>query len=726
MNATISFRLAPPAALVALGLLLGPALAACSDDDVTQVCGNGLVEGTEQCDGAELGGSTCTSIPGGFVGGDLACDSGCTFDTSGCHSTQPTCPNGTIDPAEDCDGANLGGMTCLDVGNYTGGTLACAGDCTWDESGCEAPAGCGNGVIDSTEDCDGANLGGMTCPDVGNYTGGTLACAGDCTWDESGCDYQLSPSEQIAAVRAIPDATGYSLDVEHVTVTYLKPALGNDPAGFTVQADQAGPAIFLRLDPTSLAPSPAPGDDVSFTVVEVTTSQGRREVLTVTGWTLHSSGAPLAPLTQTVTDATDLVSGLSDYEVELITVDATILGDFSSGGAGHLKASIDTDGVAGDPDLQLRLPSGLVATLGLEAGCTVTVTQTPLWRYQSQAQVIAYDPAEVAVSSCPAPQVLGASSTDATTVVIVMSRPVDAASITDPATQVTFTGGLSATDATVSANEITVTTTAQAPGSAYTVTLAGTITDTQGAGVDPAANSAAFLGFGGASSELLCADGADDDGDGFTDCLDIDCATDSACAWESKLYLWELDADQPSTDSTEYVELWNNTGAPIDFATERYFLLFVNGNGEVVYGGAQLTGVLGAGDVYVVGSAAVPNVDLVITPSTNLIQNGPDGLLLLSCNTCGDMASAFPSGYLVTFDPGPPNYVSADGAPAMWVDALAYDTNDSDDPGLMSALDVLAQINEGGGAGSAIHSLQRISPQGWTTALPSPGVSSLQ
>ncbi len=45
-------------------------------------CGNGKIDGNEQCDGTELGGSTCQSI--GFTGGDISCNSSCTLNTSAC------------------------------------------------------------------------------------------------------------------------------------------------------------------------------------------------------------------------------------------------------------------------------------------------------------------------------------------------------------------------------------------------------------------------------------------------------------------------------------------------------------------------------------------------------------------------------------------------------------------------------------------------------------------
>jgi hypothetical protein len=46
------------------------------------VCGNGVQETGEDCDGSDLGGSSCQSL--GLGSGSLACDSGCLFDTSGC------------------------------------------------------------------------------------------------------------------------------------------------------------------------------------------------------------------------------------------------------------------------------------------------------------------------------------------------------------------------------------------------------------------------------------------------------------------------------------------------------------------------------------------------------------------------------------------------------------------------------------------------------------------
>jgi hypothetical protein len=144
------------------------------------VCGDGVVAGLEECDGAELRGATCTDL--GYVGGDLACDSSCTLDPSAC--TAPACPNGVLEPGESCDSAELSGEDCLSLG-YTGGTLACTATCTFDTTACTTPS-CGNGTAEGSEQCDGNDLRQRDCTDLGLGTG-SLTCNADCTFDTSAC-----------------------------------------------------------------------------------------------------------------------------------------------------------------------------------------------------------------------------------------------------------------------------------------------------------------------------------------------------------------------------------------------------------------------------------------------------------------------------------------------------------------------------------------------------------
>lgn len=141
----------------------------------TQVCGDGRRTGTEICDGAELGGETCVSR--GYAGGTLLCGGDCTFDEVFCNQ----CGDGVISGSEACDGIDLGGATCASQG-FAGGTLGCTG-CGLDTSGCTL---CGNGTRDGAETCDGGDLGGVSCEMLG-FTGGTLGCGTACVFDTAAC-----------------------------------------------------------------------------------------------------------------------------------------------------------------------------------------------------------------------------------------------------------------------------------------------------------------------------------------------------------------------------------------------------------------------------------------------------------------------------------------------------------------------------------------------------------
>ena len=129
--------------------------------------------------------------------------------TSTTSSTSTTladlCGNGVIDPGEECDGEDFGTVTC--PGSSTGAFLKCRPDCTIDFQDCPvsttsttvAPTTtsttsttsttladpCGNGVIDPGEECDGEDFGTATCP--GTSSDEFLKCRPDCTIDFQDC-----------------------------------------------------------------------------------------------------------------------------------------------------------------------------------------------------------------------------------------------------------------------------------------------------------------------------------------------------------------------------------------------------------------------------------------------------------------------------------------------------------------------------------------------------------
>ena len=132
----------------------------CSSGVCVKACGNGKIDAGEQCDGAKLGGKTCTSL--GYYGGTLSCGSSCALVSKACM----TCGDGVINGPDKCDGIQLGGATCVSQG-FAGGTLKCNSSCALDTSGCfkctdktkngdETDVDCGGSV------CSGCGA-GKTC-----------------------------------------------------------------------------------------------------------------------------------------------------------------------------------------------------------------------------------------------------------------------------------------------------------------------------------------------------------------------------------------------------------------------------------------------------------------------------------------------------------------------------------------------------------------------------------
>jgi hypothetical protein len=90
-------------------------------------CGNGVIEDGESCDGSELGGESCEGL--GYFAGTLLCAADCSsFDESGCES-EPVCGNGIVEGDELCDGDDFAGETCDNLEDFIGGTLSCSAEC---------------------------------------------------------------------------------------------------------------------------------------------------------------------------------------------------------------------------------------------------------------------------------------------------------------------------------------------------------------------------------------------------------------------------------------------------------------------------------------------------------------------------------------------------------------------------------------------------------------------
>jgi hypothetical protein len=108
-------------------------LAGCKDKIVQMMpppdphCGDGVIDAMigEECEGTDLGGATCMSL--GFDTGTLTCDDQCHLVKTLCTKL---CGNGVKDPGEQCDG-DAGVPGCSDWGY-----VACTSSCTVDRTHC--------------------------------------------------------------------------------------------------------------------------------------------------------------------------------------------------------------------------------------------------------------------------------------------------------------------------------------------------------------------------------------------------------------------------------------------------------------------------------------------------------------------------------------------------------------------------------------------------------------
>jgi hypothetical protein len=371
----------------------------------------------------------------------------------------------------DAGTGGTGGGSAMGGGTATGGGNGGGGGGTVEDAGVDA------GTDDAGMTTDDAGV------DAGTDDAGTTVDAG-------------IPQLEIAQARTNAQQTLTTpVSISSATVTYLKPALGSDPVGFTVQASATGPAIFIAVDPTTLTPAPAVGDSVSFTATTFALLGGLSEVTAVTNWTRLSSGGSVSSLTQDLSAVANIASdgGVDQYESELITIRGVLDGGFTSAGTGAQAAFM---GTAADPvdAVRFRAPLAVVDARNLERGCDITVGPTPMWRNNAQAQPSAWLASEVLVNSCPAPTVVSAVATSATTVLVTFSHNVQASSVLGDGSQFGVNGGLNVTAAVVTGKTVTLTTGTQTGAQSYTVSVANTVADTNNTALGTP-STATFLGF---------------------------------------------------------------------------------------------------------------------------------------------------------------------------------------------------------------------------------------
>lgn len=162
----------------------------------------------------------------------------------------------------------------------------------------------------------------------------------------------------------------------------------------------------------------------------------------------------------------------------------------------------------------------------------------------------------------------------------------------------------------------------------------------------------------------------------------------------------EIDCDTPGTDTGEFIEL--KSSVP-NFALDGYVLVLFNGSSsgnDSSYFALDLDGnTTDVNGLLLIGSSTVSPVPQLIV-GANTIQNGADAVAIYQAN-----GFDFPQGTQATT--------------TDLVDAIVYDTGESDDVGLLGLLGLTTQISEGGNNNT--NSIQRNETDGtYFVATPTP------
>ncbi len=421
-----------------------------------------------------------------------------------------------------------------------------------------------------------------------------------------------TPSEQIAAVRSAidvsTDAGVGQLTIHGAYVSYLKPlAPGagtladggstNDPAGFFIQASQNGPALFIAVDPSTVAGGLLQGDTVDLTVDTVKVLNGLRVVTAISSVTrMATTPSPISGLVASGTAADFLATGTLDgFESRLVSFDGVSTTEAAAIGSGYKGINFNTTGTpdAGS-NLRLRMPTALADAQYFGPGCTFTVTGVPMWRFTGSAQPSPFVQSEITNIVCPAPKAVSASATSNTGATVSFDRDLQASSITAGAFSVVASdGGVLAVSAATAATarSVALTTGAQIGSEPYTVTVANTVQDMRGTGCAAPNNTTTFTGAAGS----VCAPGV----------------------VISQIYGGNSGAS--SAYNADYVELHNRTGAAVNISG--WSIQYQSSTGTTWSAATITTGTIAAGGYFLVsvnagqGAASLPTPDATITGS---------------------------------------------------------------------------------------------------------------
>ncbi|MBD3248526.1 hypothetical protein GF336_00590 [Candidatus Woesearchaeota archaeon] len=148
----------------------------CQDGECVSLCGNGVVDSGEDCDGNDMDNQNCKSL--GYDYGNLRCTAGCEFDKSDCERCTNECSqvnkkekvgNGFKICEEDSNG-------CLKWSSVK----SCGSGETFEDGRCIRKIDCGDGICDQGESCSKDNCCDGNTVDLSSDEDNCGFCGNEC------------------------------------------------------------------------------------------------------------------------------------------------------------------------------------------------------------------------------------------------------------------------------------------------------------------------------------------------------------------------------------------------------------------------------------------------------------------------------------------------------------------------------------------------------------------
>jgi cysteine-rich repeat protein len=204
----------------------------CSASCMTELiskCGNGQLDGSEQCDdGNAASGDGCSA--------DCSVESGydCTGSPSTCTAIPPSCGDGMVNGTEECDDGN--------TADGDGCTAACQIETGFTCAGVTSVCTplCGNGALDANEQCDGGAVANAYC---------SAACL--LRWDVTeipGNNDVTYRAQMLDPVDQVIEGSLPAADLDLYTFTLTAPSV----VSFETYGDFAGGKLHCQATDTQL------------------------------------------------------------------------------------------------------------------------------------------------------------------------------------------------------------------------------------------------------------------------------------------------------------------------------------------------------------------------------------------------------------------------------------------------------------------------------------------